>query len=140
MAAAKKTDKFTPKESDYQLPGNGEWSENNCPGSIGSFPNLVDIELQHTENNSAMRENRKPNAIAVHCGFCQGYHLDMQPPPDIVIQNNRQANYFPPPVVEPEADQDLVDKGSYAVSGNFKEESGDDDNSGSDSDKSSSDS
>lgn len=71
---------FVPVESDYTLPDGATWTEPPCPGSVGSPPNLDDIQAQLNENKAAAAEHRAARALAIHCGFCMGFHIEMQPP------------------------------------------------------------
>lgn len=108
--ATKKT--VTP---DYVLPVGSEWSSPPCPGSIGSKPNLDDVSKQTQEIINAGREGREPQALAVHCGFCQGYHKEMQPPVELLINGEVTMNHPLPEIKDPPVDPELVAVASEAV-------------------------
>lgn len=76
---------FVPNQDNYVLPEGAEWVDPPCPGSVGSTPNLVDVQNQLNENTSAYRESRQPQALAIRCPFCNGFHLAMQPPVESLI-------------------------------------------------------
>lgn len=112
-------DTFNPVESDYVLPDGIEWTSPPCPGSIGSPANLDDRQAQVMENENAMREGRQARAIAIHCPFCGGYHIEMQPPVASLIGGEVITDYidnFPPPVAPPPVDDAAVKAGIMAVS------------------------
>lgn len=114
---AARTAKGQKSESNYTLPNDSSWTDA-CSGSVGSKPNLDDIQKQIQENQGAFRENRKALALAIHCGFCGGYHLDMQPAVEILIGgevNNDYNNTTPDPVADPPIDSELVTTATEAL-------------------------
>lgn len=105
--AVKKSAVKTPSKSDYATPENAEWTDP-CPGSVGSATNLVDVENQVKENENAFRENRKANALAIPCPFCNNFHLEMQSPVENLVGGEAIKDYIdvvPPPVEEPPVDE-----------------------------------
>lgn len=99
-------------KSAYVIPQDAEWTEP-CPGSVGSKPHLEDVQAQLAENQSAAAEHRKAQPIAIHCGFCGGYHLEMQPPVETLVGGEYIPDYSPPPVEPPKSDPEEV---AYASS------------------------
>jgi hypothetical protein len=101
----------------YVLPGGFDWTPP-CAGAVGSMPNLDDISRQNQENTSAFREGRKAQPLAIHCGFCQGYHKEMQPPTNVLVGGEVTNSYYqdvPDNTNDPKAPSDLVEVAIAAV-------------------------
>lgn len=103
------------QDDGYTLPVGSEWTSPPCPGSIGSKPNLDDVSKQAQEIINAGREGREPQALAIHCGFCQGYHKEMQPPVELLISGEVTMNHPLPEIKDPPVDPELVAVASAAV-------------------------